>query len=230
MAGYPHPEAGVFHSPKSLLKTMFNTVQLAFCVLILFAVPLSAEYSNKEAQQHYENGLAYIKQGYPDLAIKEIEKAVSLQPEVADGHRYLAVAYTVKLALNEAIEQYEALFSANPAAVEVPSIKANWLKENEKVLSDLRKELAQFHEKKSQNTMIHVLMGWLYGEEGKLKEAHKELLHAREKSPAFDKDNLSNGDKAVASLMLELVTAMQNSTSLAKTQLDLLLFTLNGQS
>ncbi|MFN3466434.1 MAG: hypothetical protein ACK4WF_01870 [Candidatus Brocadiales bacterium] len=230
MAGYPHPEGGVFHSHKSLLKTIFNTVQLAFCVIILFAVPLRAEYSNKEAQQHFENGLAYIKQGYPDLAIKEIEKAASLQPEVADAHRYLAVAYTVRLALSEAIEQYEALFSSSQTMVEVPAIKANWLSENEKILKELKKQLSQLSEKKPQSAMIHILMGWLYGEEGKLKEAHKELLHAREKAPAFDKDNLSNGDKAVASLMFELVTAMQNSTTLAKTQLDLLIFAINGQS
>lgn len=188
--------------------------------------PLMAEYSNKEAEEHFQNGMKYIKKGYPDLAVKELEEAVRLEPGVIDGRRYLAVAYSLKMSLKKAVKEYETMFKLNPEVLEVPAIKAAWLEENKEVLENLERELKQFHLERPQKPMIHVLLGWLYGEEGRLKEAHGELLHALEKDPALDKESVSKEDKMVASLMVELVTAMQSSPTQAKTQLELLLFTL----
>lgn len=229
MAGYLVRGVVAFCPQRLASKTIFGAALLAISVLILFSIntPLWAEYSNKVAGEHYEKGLNYISIGYPDLAIEEMKEAVRLQPEVMEGHRYLALAYTLKLALDKAINEYEAMFKASPAMVEVPAVKARWITENEKVLHDLKRELMQIHASGSYNPLVHVMLGWLYGEEGMVKEAHKELLHAREKAPYLDKENLRNEDKAIAHLMEELITAMQSSPSQAKTQLDLLLYVLN---
>ncbi len=192
--------------------------------LTLFTTPLGAEYSN-EAKLHYERGLYYIQQGNPDPAIREMEEAVRLEPEVLGGHRYLAMAYTLRVDIGEAVEEYETIFKLNPKLAEVPAVKVQWLKENEEILKKLETELKEFHVTQPQNPILHVLLSWLYGEEGKLREAYKELLHALEKAPSLDKEHLDYRDKSIIALTWELVTAMQNnSPAQAKTQLELLLF------
>ena len=228
MAGYMEKGAVVPCLQRLASKTLFSAALLAISGLILFNIntPLWAEYSNKVAEEHYKKGLNHITMGYPDLTIKEMEEAVRLQPEVMEGHRYLALAYTLRLALDKAIVEYEAMFKISPDTVEAPPVKGRWITENEKTLHDLKRELTQIHASGPPSPLVHVILGFLYGEEGMVKEAHKELLHAREKAPYLDKENLRNEDKAIAHLMEELVTAMQSSPSQAKTQLDLLLYVL----
>ncbi|OHB90840.1 MAG: hypothetical protein A3E19_06850 [Planctomycetes bacterium RIFCSPHIGHO2_12_FULL_52_36] len=230
MAGYMGMGGAASCLHRLASKTVFNAALLAISGLILFNIdtPLWAEYSNTVAKEHYEKGLNYINKGYPDLAIEEMKEAARLQPEVMEGHRYLALAYTLRLALNKAIMEYEAMFKISPDTVEVPPVKGRWITENEEVLHELKRELTQIHaSREHHNPLVHVMLGWLYGEEGMVKEAHKELLHAREKAPHLDKENLRNEDKAIAHLMEELITAMQSSPSQAKTQLGLLLYVLN---
>lgn len=229
MAGYLVRVVVAFCPQRLASKTLFNAALLAISGLILFNfnTPLWAEYSNKVAEEHYKKGLNHINMGYPDLTIEEMKEAVKLQPEVMEGHRYLALAYTLRLALNKAIMEYEAMFKASPDTVEVPPVKGRWITENEKILHDFKRELTQIHASGTQKPLVHVMLGFLYGEEGMVKEAHKELLHAREEAPYLDKENLRNEDKAIAHLMEELITAMQSSPSQAKTQLDLLLYVLN---
>jgi tetratricopeptide (TPR) repeat protein len=209
-----------------LLKMLFNVGLFALVGITLFTTPLMAEYSSDEAKQHYEEGLTYLGKGYPDLAAREMEEAVRLEPKVVEGHKHLASAYTLRFALAKAVKEYEAIFTANPEVSEVPGIKALWVEEHEDVLHTLKKELKQLHETKSESPMVHIILGWLYGEEGKLKDAYKELLHAREEDSFMEEDNLGIEDRPIATLLVELATAMQNSPHMVKTQLDLLLFAI----
>lgn len=228
MAGYMESVGVIFCLQRLASKTLFTAVLLAISGLILnMNTPLWAEYSNEVAKEHYEKGLNYINMGYPDRTIEEMKEAVKLQPEVMEGHRYLALAYTLRIALDTAISEYEALFKISPSTAEVPAIKGRWITENEKVLHELKRELMQIHTSEPKNPLVHVMLGFIYGEEGMVKEAYKELLHAREKAPQLDKEHLRSEEKAIAHLMEELVTAMQSSPSQAKTQLDLLLYVLN---
>jgi tetratricopeptide (TPR) repeat protein len=209
------------------LKEMVFVGWFTFLSLLLFVTPLMAGYSNKEAREHFENGLNYIGKGYIDLAVKEIEEAVRLEPRVIDGHRHLATAYSLHMEINKAIGEYEVMFQIDPTLVEVPPLKANWLEENEGILRRFDVALKQLHERRAHSPMVHVLLSWLYGQGGKLRKAHEELLHIQEKDRFENAEHLTSENRVIASLMLEFVEALQNSPRLAKTELDLLLFTLN---
>ncbi len=191
--------------------------------------PLWAELSHKEAGECLEKCMVYMEQGYTDLALKEMEEAVRLEPSGIDGHRCLAVAYSLRLKFIEAIKQYEAIFQINPEIKEMP-VHCPWLKkdkENEKILQDLEEGLKKAHETQPQNFMVHALLGWLYGEEGRLRDAYLELLRAAEKAPSpAERKKLALDDKVVATLTWELAMAMKSSHTLARTQLSLLLFAL----
>lgn len=204
---------------------------LALLGLTIIAMPLRAEYTNQVARKHYENGLVYASKGYADLAIKELEEAVRLEPGAVEGHRFLAVAYSLRMTLKRAVKEYEALFQTSPGMSEVPALNVYWLEEkNVEILEELKRNLELFRQTQPPNPMVHALLGWLYGEEGRLRDAYTELLHAMEESPSLGKGHLGQEDKVVASLVWELVMAMQNNSSLAKTQLGLLLFALTGNT
>ncbi len=203
------------------LVCLFTSVSLA--------TPLWAEYSNIEAKKHYEKALNYIKHGYPDLVIKEMEKAAKLEPEVPDAHRYLAVAYSVRLEIHKAIDEYDKLFKAHPHLREVPPIQAPWLEQEEvkRIFAELHRELELLCEGESQDAAVHAVLGWLYGVKGKLEEAYKELVLAKKVARSSYVYEFSKENKTIANLLLELETAMHSSPSLAETQADLLLFVLN---
>ncbi len=217
-------------SQVQFLKKLLHTVFLALFGLILLSQPLGAEYLNKEAQKHFENGMIYIRQGYQDLVIRELEHAAKLEPQAPDAHRYLAVAYSLKFQVCKAIDSYDKLFKANPNINEVPPIKAHWLEQDKitRMLASIKAELERVHLERPEAAVVHAMLAWLYGEEGKLRDAYDELLHAQELAHITDKHDLAEDNKPLATLLLELVTAMQSSPSLAETQVGLLLYALNN--
>jgi tetratricopeptide (TPR) repeat protein len=221
-------EEDKFYLQNLPLKTALNVCLLSLLIITLFAIPLRAEYTDDKARNHYQNGLDYIEKGYTDLALKEVEEAVRLEPEVIEGRRYLAVAYTRRFDLTKAIGEYEAIFETHPEVSKVPAINVRWLKENEKMFSKLEEELKRLSETKPRDPSIRILLGWLYGADGRLREAHKELLLAYEEAPLLNEFTMEGEERVISTLWLELITALQSGSRLAKTELDLLLYTLKG--
>ena len=199
---------------------------LVFGVFFL-AAPIQAEYSG-DAKAHFGKGLDCLKAGDPDAAAKELEEATKLQPKVIDGHRYLVVAYSLKLQLQRAVKEYNTIFEINPDLTNVPPTPALSLEENKQTANEFIEGLKKLlKEEERPNPTIHAVLGWIYAEKGDLKTAYKETLIAIEKIPSLGDDYMDIEESTAASLMINLADAMRNNITLAKQQADLFLFSLN---
>lgn len=194
------------------------------------ATPIQTEYSGG-AKAHFGKGLDCLKAGDPDASAKELEEATKLQPKVIDGHRYLVVAYSLKLRLQRAVKEYNTIFEINPALTNVPPTLALSLEENKQTANEFIEGLKKLlKDEERPNPMIHAVLGWIYAEKGDLKTAHKETLIAIEKIPSLGDDYTDIEESMITPLMINLEDAMRNNLPLAKQQADLFLFSLTKGS
>ncbi|MDI6759575.1 MAG: hypothetical protein QMD05_01995 [Candidatus Brocadiaceae bacterium] len=209
------------------------------------ATPIKTEYSG-EAKVHFVKGLDCLKAGDPAAAARELEEAIKLQPKVIDGHRYLAIAYSLKLQLQRVVKEYNTIFEINPGLTNVPPTWAISLKENEPLtlsMEENKRTVDEFIEglkkllkdERRPNPMIHAILAWIYAEKGDLKASYNETLVAIKKLPSLGNDYLDVeagddymgiGESTVAPLMMDLADAMRNNLTLAKQQADVILFSL----
>jgi len=190
------------------------------------ATPIQTEYSGG-AKARFVKGLDCLKAGDPDASAKELEEATRLQPKVIDGHRYLVIVYSLKLRLQRAVKEYNAIFEINPDLANVPPTLALSLEENKQTANEFIEGLKKLlKDEERPRPMIHAVLGWIYAEKGDLKTAHKETLIAIEKIPSLGDDYVDIEESTVTSLMINLADAMRSNLTLAKQQADLFLFSL----
>ncbi|MEK7242209.1 MAG: hypothetical protein AAB048_05505 [Planctomycetota bacterium] len=148
-----------------------------------------------------------------------------------DGHRYLVVAYSLKLRLQRAVKEYNTIFEINPALTNVPPTFTLSQEENKQTANEFIEGLKKLlKDEERPNPMIHAVLGWIYAEKGDLKTAHKETLVAIEKIPSLGDDYTDIEESMITPLMINLADAMRNNLTLAKQQADLFLFSLTKSS
>lgn len=194
------------------------------------ATPIQTEYSGG-AKARFVKGLDCLKAGDPDASAKELEEATKLQPKVIDGHRYLVVAYSLKLRLQRAVKEYNTIFEINPTLTNVPPTFTLSREENKQTANEFIEGLKKLlKDEERPNPMIHAVLGWIYAEKGDLKTAHKETLIAIEKIPSLGDDYTDIEESMITPLMINLEDAMRSNLTLAKQQADLFLFSLTKSS
>ncbi|HLA37900.1 MAG TPA: hypothetical protein VJZ02_05480 [Candidatus Brocadiales bacterium] len=174
--------------------------------------------------------------GDPDASAKELEEATKLQPKVIDGHRYLVIAYSLKLRFQRVVKEYNTIFEINPDLTNVPPTFTLSREENRqtanKFIEGLKKLLK---DERRPNPMVHAILAWIYAEKGDLKASYDETLVAIKKLPSLGNDYLDEeagdnymgiGESAVSPLMIDLADAMRNNLTLAKQQANVILFSL----
>lgn len=197
--------------------------------------PIQTEYTG-DAKARFEKGLDCLKAGDPDAAAKELEEATKLQPKVIDGHRYLVIAYSLKLRLQRAVKEYNTIFEMNPDLTNVPPTFTLSREENKQTANEFIEGLKKLlKDERRPNPMIHAILAWIYAEKGDLKASYNETLVAIKKLPSLGNDYLDVemgddymgiGESAVSPLMIDLADAMRNNLSLAKQQAKVILFSL----
>ena len=197
---------------------------------------IQTEYSG-EAKARFVKGLDCLKAGDPDASAKELEEATKLQPKVIDGHRYLVVAYSLKLQLQRVVKEYNTIFEINPNLTNVPPTSALSVEENKKTANEFIEGLKKLlKDERRPNPMIYAILTWIYAEKGDLKASYDEALVAIKKLPSLGNDYLDEeagdnymgiGESAVSPLMMDLADAMRNNLTLAKQQANVILFSLS---
>lgn len=200
------------------------------------AMSIQTEYSG-EAKARFVKGLDCLKAGDPDASAKELEEATKLQPKVIDGHRYLVVAYSLKLQLQRVVKEYNTIFEINPNLTNVPPTSALSVEENKKTANEFIEGLKKLlKDERRPNPMIYAILTWIYAEKGDLKASYDEALVAIKKLPSLGNDYLDVeagddymgiGESAVSPLMMDLADAMRNNLTLAKQQANVILFSLS---
>jgi type IV pilus assembly protein PilF len=66
---------------------------LGACVTTTAPAPPRAASDSEAAQANLDLGVAYVQQGRPDLAIVPLQRALELNPRLADAHSTLAIVY-----------------------------------------------------------------------------------------------------------------------------------------
>ena len=200
------------------------------------AMSIQTEYSG-EAKARFVKGLDCLKAGDPDASAKELEEATKLQPKVIDGHRYLVVAYSLKLQLQRVVKEYNTIFEINPNLTNVPPTSALSVEENKKTANEFIEGLKKLlKDERRPNPMVYAILTWIYAEKGDLKASYDEALVAIKKLPSLGNDYLDVeagddymgiGESAVSPLMMDLADAMRNNLTLAKQQANVILFSLS---
>ena len=200
------------------------------------AMSIQTEYSG-EAKARFVKGLDCLKAGDPDASAKELEEATKLQPKVIDGHRYLVVAYSLKLQLQRVVKEYNTIFEINPNLTNVPPTSALSVEENKKTANEFIEGLKKLlKDERRPNPMIYAILTWIYAEKGDLKASYDEALVAIKKLPSLGNDYLDVeagddymgiGESEVSPLMMDLADAMRNNLTLAKQQANVILFSLS---
>ena len=67
-----------------------------------------------DANNHYEQGRIYQRQGRLDDAIAEFQEAISIKPNYAEAHNNLGVTYQFQNRFDEAIAEFQQAISINP--------------------------------------------------------------------------------------------------------------------
>ncbi len=88
-----------------------------------YKIVAEADIYKGKADSHMNLGEAYARSGEADKAIKEFQRAIAIDPTLADAHQWLAFIY-------DALEQYEAAESAYKKAIDLdrtdPLIRSNY--------------------------------------------------------------------------------------------------------
>lgn len=91
-------------------------VLAVFCALLFGCAGTSGRTSDAAAAQANLNlGSAYLRQGRPDLAVQNLERAVRLDPRLADAHSALALAYDELGQHDDAERHHERAIRLEPA-------------------------------------------------------------------------------------------------------------------
>ena len=85
---------------------------LLICFFSIFT--LGCENKKQKAKEHYQRGLAYYEQENKREAFQEFEKAIALDPDLADAHFKLGVMYHGGSSYDKSIESFKKVLSLDP--------------------------------------------------------------------------------------------------------------------
>ncbi len=68
----------------------------------------------EQAKKHFDLGVQYLEEHQPEEALRELRRAIQLDPDYADAHFYLGGLYHAGKAYTSAIKEYEEVFRINP--------------------------------------------------------------------------------------------------------------------
>jgi type IV pilus biogenesis/stability protein PilW len=154
--------------------------------LLIYGCPASSQRDIKNSRIAYDLGCDYLSKNQGRAAFEQYVKAVELDPEFADGHNALGLAYFGMKEYDKAIKHIKTAIKLNP---NVPDYYNN--------LGRVYTEMGRYNEaienfKKAISFLVyatphfaHANLGWAYYKNGQIDEAFKELNVAIEMSPNF---------------------------------------------
>jgi len=91
---------------------------LVVSLLLFFAggCGKKTEHTKKqeEAKKHFDLGVQYLEERQPEEALRELKRAIQLDPDYADAHFHLGGLYNAVKAHDSAIKEYEEVRRINP--------------------------------------------------------------------------------------------------------------------
>ncbi len=123
-------------------------------------------------------GEVYFNKGVVDLAIKNFQESISLDPSSAEGHFLLGFALGEKGKINESLEQVKKAIALNPALAQFePNLPID-IKEHKGHWEFLKEQLGT--PKVSENEyQVHYNLGMTYRNKGLFDEAKREFDECR---------------------------------------------------
>jgi Flp pilus assembly protein TadD len=86
-----------------------------FIIILAWSLPVAAQaQSNHAAALHFRNGLAHGEAGRFTEAVRELSRAVALNPGNLEAHYYLGSAYAELGRFDQAIAAYERVLALQP--------------------------------------------------------------------------------------------------------------------
>lgn len=97
-----------------MLRHRITVLGLLCCVVLVTACVSSQEKNRKMAKGHREVGLAYLSDGNPTFALRELLKAEELNPDDHMTQYGLGIAYMSKDVIDQAIVHFEKSIELKP--------------------------------------------------------------------------------------------------------------------
>jgi Tfp pilus assembly protein PilF len=114
---------GNMRSPKRVVGWV--GVVLAISVIAFFLWGCKGKDNKEQAQKHLEVGVQHFKEKELEEALKELKKAVELDPGYADAHYHLGGLYHALKAYGAAISEYKEVRRLDPAYPRIHTSFAN---------------------------------------------------------------------------------------------------------
>ena len=156
-------------------------------VLSFRAAPAArAGESEDHAQRYYRLGAAQFEQGSTKQAIASLEKALSLDRKLAEAHNYLGLIYLQQSDPRQAAEHFGKAVAINTYFTDARNnlgVAYKELKKYDKAMKQFRTALKDRTYRTPEK--IHLNMGHLYLERGRLPEAIREFDRAVTLNPSY---------------------------------------------
>jgi tetratricopeptide (TPR) repeat protein len=123
---------------------------------------------------HYNLGVAYVKEGRAEEAIKEYLAAIKIKPDFAEAHYNLGVAYDKEGRTEEAMKEYITATKIKPDYAEAHSNLGILFKQTGR-LEDSIREFQFAITLQPGNADLHYNLGQIYYQHGRLEEAIQEF-------------------------------------------------------
>jgi len=117
------------------------SVMVVLSLLVLFTNSLFAA-SSDDAEAYYGRGFAYLGKDQFDMAMKDINKAISLKPDLADAYNARGLTYVMKGQSDMAIDDINKVISLKPDYADAYSVRGYaYAKkgQNNRALADYKK-------------------------------------------------------------------------------------------
>jgi adenylate cyclase len=134
---------------------------------------------------HLVLGYAYLYEKQYDQALAEMERAVTLDPRLAENHAGLAVVLSCKGRSEEALLAAEQALGLKPSYADGQFFPVGWAYANEGRLEESIPLFRQYLRRYPNTLGVHLLLAAVYGKLGEAAEARAEAAEVLRLNPQF---------------------------------------------
>ena len=152
----------------------------------------SLQAKTERAQEHYNQGVQYRKQGQLDKAIGEYQRAVQLRPDFAQAYNNLGWIYKLQGDLDKAIKAFETAVRSDPSYVRA-QVNLGWALGDKGRYDQAIRVLEHAIEGSPEEASAHFYLGWVHEQRGRLDKAIPAYREAARIDPTYAEAHLHLG-------------------------------------